>query len=89
MNKSASEKAGPVFEREVRKGGISGMYYDRKVGKRNQTNLAGWQMEGEPSTFKSSGSNDKLLALRQDELSGVIFSLLCRISGKHAGVSEL
>lgn len=39
------------MEREGRKG-ISGTYYDMKVGKRNQTDLAGWQTEGEPSAFK-------------------------------------
>lgn len=54
------------MEREGRKG-ISGMYYNGKVGKRNQTDLAGWQTEGEPGAFgdKSSGTNDKPLALRQ------------------------
>lgn len=62
MNKSASEKVGPGLEREGSKG-ISGMYYDVKVGERNQTDLPDWQTEGEPGTFgsKSSGTNDNLL----------------------------
>lgn len=42
INKSASEKVGPGFGKRGRKG-ISGMYEAMKVGKRNQTDLAGWQ----------------------------------------------
>lgn len=67
------------------------MYYDVKGGEMNQTDLASWQTGGETGAFgdKSSGTNgtnDKPLALRQKELSGVIFGFLCGISGKHVGV---
>ena len=49
------------------------------------TDLAGWQI---PGTFggKNNGMNDRHLALRQRELSGVIFGLLCGRSGNHSGV---
>lgn len=61
------------MEREGRKG-ISGMYYDVKVGKRNQIDFVGWQTEGEPGAFedKSSGTNDKPLALRQEAVRSYI-----------------
>lgn len=77
------EKVGPGLG-EGREG-ISDMHCDVKSGEK--THVAGWQRAVEPGAFgdKSSGMNDKPLALRQRELSGVIFGLLGVISGNHTG----
>lgn len=78
------------MEREGRKG-ISGMYYDMKVGEMNRTDLASWQTEVETGAFGdkisgTNGTNDKPLALRQKEMSGVIFGFLCGIRGLQSDI---